>query len=82
MSSSPDQVIERLRKEGITHIVLNTREFKRLRDTYHVLEFDGADGPVLDQRLKRLPHSMTLLFAKNHVYVFEIPPLPQPAKHS
>ncbi|MDF0643583.1 MAG: hypothetical protein P0111_06100 [Nitrospira sp.] len=81
-ATSADQVVDHLRAEGITHVVLNTREFKRLHDAYHVLAFDGTDGPLLDQRLKRLPGSMTLLFAKNNVFVFEVPSLRQPSKPS
>lgn len=81
-ATSADQVVDRLRLEGITHVVLNTKEFKRLHDTYHVLAFDGTEGFILDQRLKRLPNSMTLLFAKNNVYVFEVPSSHQPSKPS
>lgn len=81
-ATSADQVVDHLRMEGITHVVLNTREFKRLHDTYHVLAFDGSEGPILDQRLKRLPGSMTLLFAKNNVYVFEVPSVHPPSKPS
>ena len=72
-AASSEQLRDRLRREGFTHVVLNTREFKRLHDTYHILEFTGPDAALLDQRLKQLPRTMTTLFSKNGVYVFEIP---------
>jgi hypothetical protein len=72
-ASSPEQLRERLRKEGFTHVILNTREFRRLHDAYHVLAFTGPDASLHDQQLKRLPQTMTTLFSKHNIYVFEIP---------
>ena len=75
-AASPEQLRDRLRSEGFTHVVLNTREFKRLHDTYHVLEFTGPEAFLYDQRLKQLPRTMTTLFSKNGVHVFEVPASP------
>ena len=63
-------------REGFTHVILNTREFKRLRDQYQILAFSGPDASLFDQRLKQLPQAMTMRFAKRNVYVFEIPSSP------
>ena len=75
-TASPEQLRDRLRTEGFTHVILNTREFKRLRDQYQVLAFSGPDASLFDQRLKQLPQAMTMRFAKRNVYVFEIPSSP------
>jgi hypothetical protein len=75
-AASSEQLRDRLRGEGFTHVILNTREFKRLHDQYHVLAFNGPDAPLYDERLKQLPRTMTTRFAKNNVYVFEIPSPP------
>lgn len=70
---SPEQLLSKIRSEGFTHVVLNTREFRRLHDGYHLFNFSGPDALRHDQILKQLPKTMTTLFAKNNVYVFEIP---------
>ena len=75
-ASSPEQLLHRLRREGFTHVVLNTREFKRLQNGYHVLEFTGPQALEQDRVLKELPGRMTTLFSKNNVYVFAIPVSP------
>lgn len=75
-SASPEQLRDRIRREGFTHVILNTREFIRLHDKYQVLAFSGPDAPLFDQRLKQLPQVMTVLFSKHNVYVFEIPSSP------
>jgi len=75
-TASPEQLRDRLRTEGFTHVILNTREFMRLRDQYQVLAFSGPDASLSDQRLKQLPQAMTMRFAKHNVYVFEIPSSP------
>jgi hypothetical protein len=75
-SASPEQLQDKLRNEGFTHVILNTREFKRLHDHYQVLAFSGPDAPLYDQRLKQLPRALTTRFAKHNVYVFEIPSSP------
>jgi hypothetical protein len=75
-AASSEQLRDMLRGEGFTHVILNTREFKRLHDQYHVLAFNGPDALLYDQRLKQLPKTMTTVFAKNNVYVFEIPSSP------
>ena len=72
-ADSSEQLLNTLRRQGFTHVVLNTNEFRRLHDAYHVLNFTGPDAARHDQILKQLPGTMTTLFAKNHVYVFEIP---------
>lgn len=71
-SASPEELRDRLRSEGFTHVILNTREFKRLHDSYQVLAFSGPNASLYDQRLKQLPGTMTTVFSKNNVYVFEI----------
>jgi hypothetical protein len=75
-AASPDQLRNRLRHERFTHVILNTREFKRLHDKYQTLAFSGPNAPLHDQYLKQLPRTMTLLFSKNNVHVFEIPSSP------
>ena len=72
-ANAPEQLLQKIRSEGFTHVVLNTREFKRLHDSYHVLNFTGPEALLRDQTLKQLPRTMTMLFSKNSVYVFEIP---------
>jgi hypothetical protein len=71
--NSPEQLLQRIRSEGFTHVVLNTREFRRLHTGYHVLDFTGPEASRHDHILKQLPGTMTTLFSKNNVYVFEIP---------
>ena len=41
-----------------------------------MFDFNGADAQQHDRILKQLPGTMTLLFSKNQVYVFEIPASP------
>jgi hypothetical protein len=72
-ADSSEQLLNTLRRQGFTHVVLNTKEFRRLHDGYHVLDFTGPDAERHNQILKQLPRTMTMLFAKNNVYVFEIP---------
>jgi hypothetical protein len=72
-ADSSEQLIHTLRNQGFTHVVLNTKEFRRLHDGYHVLDFTGPQAARHDKILKELPRTMTTLFAKNNVYVFEIP---------
>ncbi len=73
-ASSPEALAKRLAGEGISHVVLNVREFKRLHDSYGVLAFSGEGAKAHDRRLKDLPRALRLLFAKNGVYIFEVPP--------
>ncbi|MBA5869892.1 MAG: hypothetical protein GDA68_07830 [Nitrospira sp. CR2.1] len=72
-AASPEQLRNRIREEGITHVVLNTGEFRRVHDLYKVLDFSGPEEQVLDLRLKELPRLLTLLFVKHNVYVFQVP---------
>jgi hypothetical protein len=72
-ANSPQQLLDTLRGEGFTHVVLNTQEFRRLHAHYHVLEFTGPNALAQDHTLKQLPGTMIPLFSKNNVYVFEIP---------
>ena len=72
---SPEQLLQKIRSEGFTHVVLNTREFKRLREGYHMFDFSESGDLQHDHILKQLPGTMTKLFSKNQVYVFEIPAL-------
>lgn len=71
-AASTEGLKERIRMEGFTHVVLNTREFKRLHDQYRMLAFNGPDAAELDRRLKELPRVLTPLFAKNSVFVFQV----------
>jgi hypothetical protein len=75
-ASSPEQLIHKIRSEGFTHVVLNIREFRRLHNGYHVLEFTGPHALEQDHVLKELPGKMTTLFSKNNVYVFALPASP------
>lgn len=75
-AASPEALRDRLRSEGVTHVVLNIREFKRVHETYHVLAFDGPEAEVLDRRLRDLPHVLTSLFSNKGVFVFAVPPHP------
>jgi hypothetical protein len=75
-SASPEQLRDRIRREGFTHVILNTREFKRLYDSYQVLAFSGPQASLYEQRIKQLPGTMTTVFSKNNVYVFKIPSSP------
>lgn len=72
-AESPEALAQRITDEGFTHVVLNVREFKRLHDQYGLLAFHGPDAPVLDHRLKEFPRTLTPLFSKNGVYVFQMP---------
>ena len=72
-AGSPEALLSTIRQAGITHIVLNTREFKRLHDSYQVLAFQGPEAALLDERLRQVVRSMPTLFAKNHVYILEVP---------
>lgn len=71
-SSSPEALATRLAAEGISHVVLNTREFTRLHDAYHLLTFSGDTGEADAARLKALPTALTLLFQHNRVFVFAV----------
>ncbi|MSR24535.1 MAG: hypothetical protein EXR96_05545 [Nitrospiraceae bacterium] len=73
-ASSPEDLARRLASEGMTHVVLNVREFRRLHDKYGVLAFTGERAAEQDRRLKELPRALHLLFDKNGVLVFEVPP--------
>ena len=72
-ASSPDDLARRLASEGITHVVLNVREFRRLHDKYGVLAFTGERAAEHDRRLKELPRALNRVFEKNGVYIFEVP---------
>lgn len=72
-SSSPEALAKRLAFEGMTHVVLNVREFKRLHDSYGVLAFSGEGAEANDRVLKHLPQVLRPLFASNGVYIFEVP---------
>jgi hypothetical protein len=73
-TASPEDLARRLASQGITHVVLNVREFRRLHDKYGVLAFTGEQAAAHDQRLKALPRALHRLFEKNGVYIFEVPP--------
>lgn len=73
-SSSPQELAARIAAEGITHVVLNTKEFKRLHDAYGHLTFPGERGQSDSRRLRELPSALQLLYGSNQVYVFAVPP--------
>jgi hypothetical protein len=75
-AASAEELKERIRMEGFTHVVLNTKEFKRLHDQYGMLAFKGPDATEQDRRLKELPRILTPLFAKNNVFVLQIATTP------
>jgi hypothetical protein len=72
-ASSPEDLARRLAAEGMTHVVLNIREFRRLHDKYGVLAFAGDRAAEHDRRLKELPRALKQVFDKHGVYVFEVP---------
>lgn len=72
-SDSAEALAARLASEGISHVVLNAGEFKRLHDHYGQLAFSGPDGEQLTRRLKTLPRALRLLYSRHGVYVFEVP---------
>ena len=72
-SPSAEALVGRLAAEGITHVVLNVHEFKRVHDNYGVLAFSGEGAQTNDRRLKDLPRVLTRLFSANGVHVFEVP---------
>jgi len=72
-ATSAESLIRRLTAEGITHVVLNVREFRRVREKYGVLVFSGEAAPEDERRLREFPKALRLLYAANGVYVFEVP---------
>jgi hypothetical protein len=72
-SSSVEALTNRLKSEGITHVVLNIPEFARIRNKYGVLAFDGHESAEQDRRLKALPKALRPLFVERGVYVFQVP---------
>ncbi len=64
----------RLMEEGITHVVLNTREFHRLQNKYGLLAFTGEGAEEKDRRLKSLPQALQFLYKDNGLYVYAVPP--------
>ena len=72
-TSTTQELVELLNKQGITHVVLSIPEFKRLHKHYRVLAFDGELGATHDARLRMLPSALHTLFSKNGVYVLEVP---------
>src|SRR5712691_10279585 len=71
--TSAESLIRRLTAEGITHVVLNVHEFRRVRENYGVLAFSGEAAPEDERRLRELPQALRLLYAANGVYVFAVP---------
>lgn len=72
-ASSPEALAARLAAEGVTHVVLNLREYKRLHDGYGVLAFTGEGSDACDRRLKELPRVLRTLYGHQGIYVFEVP---------
>ena len=72
-ATSAKALIRRLTAEGITHVVLNVHEFRRVHEKYGVLAFSGEAAPADERRLRELPKTLRLLYAANGVYVFEVP---------
>jgi hypothetical protein len=72
-SVSVNALAARLKSEGITHVVLNVREFKRLRESYGLLRFSGQRAEEDEQRLRQLPGQLRTLFVQHDVYVLEVP---------
>jgi len=72
-SSSARELAARLAHEGITHVVLNARELKRLREQYGLLAFQGAGAEAKAGRFTDLLDSLQLLFSANRVFVFAVP---------
>lgn len=75
-SSSSEDLARRVGAEGYSHVILNAREYARLRAQYGMLAFHGAEAPLLDRRLKEFPRALETLFAGNGVYIFAVPASP------
>nr|MBI3612882.1 hypothetical protein [Nitrospirota bacterium] len=71
-AASPETLAQQIADEGFTHVVLNVHEFKRLHDQYGLLAFQGPDAAARDHRLKELPRTLTPLFSKNGLFVFQV----------
>lgn len=78
IASSPtaEELAHRIAGEGITHVVLNIPEFRRLRTHYHVLQFTGLQAEAHDTQLHNLPRILREQFARNGVHIFEVPRSP------
>jgi hypothetical protein len=74
-ATSAGSLVRRLTAEGITHVVLNVHEFRRVHEKYGVLAFSGEAAPEDERRFRELPKALRLLYAANGVYVFEVPRL-------
>ena len=72
-ATSAEALIRRLTAEGITHVVLNVHEFRRVHEKYGALAFSGEAAPEDERRLRELPKTLRLLYAANGVYVFAVP---------
>jgi hypothetical protein len=75
-SLTVEDLAHRLATEGITHVVLNIPEFRRLQSHYHILQFTGDRAELHDNRLHDLPRILHERFARNGVHIFEIPHSP------
>lgn len=75
-SPTTEDLASRLATEGITHVVLNIPEFRRLQSHYHVLQFTGDQAALYDRRLHGLPRVLHEQFARNGVHIFEVPHSP------
>jgi hypothetical protein len=73
-AASTQALAAKLAVEGITHVVLNTREFHRLQKKYGLLAFTGEGAEEKDRRLKSLPQALQLLYKDNGLYVYAVPP--------
>lgn len=78
VESSPtaEALVHRLTMEGITHVVLNIPEFRRLHAQYHVLQFTGLQAEAHERQLHNLPRTLREQFARNGVHIFEVPRSP------
>jgi hypothetical protein len=72
-SPSPEALRDRLRAEGVTHVVLNAWEFQRLQKQYGLLSFQGPEAAAQDQRLKKLPAVLTTLYGRHGHFVLAVP---------
>lgn len=75
---SPEDIARRLAEEGITHVVLNSREFARLQKHYRILTFAGPDAADKDRLLRMMPRALDTLYADGGLYVLRVPPLGGP----
>ena len=63
-----DELLERLRSLGITHVLYNRREGYRLKD-YKIFNWQGDDFPIFHKFWR---NNLKLIYKEKDVYLFEV----------